>query len=332
MIYQTAVIAAFVSSVSAAAMGPLFTESNQDLRALFAQFKANFRRNYSSEAEENHRFITFVANLKHADDRNVAEFRAGGSAVHGITKYSDWTASEIARLTNANPEFKTASNEVVTEVAAAATTSVDWTGKYTTPVKDQGYCGSCWAFSAVEQIESDAIRTLGYSTPLSPEQFVQCDRTSFGCDGGWTESAYKYAMKNKGVQTDADYPYTSGTAGVTGTCTVDYNKAKIAVKSFTTISGETNMANYVLSTGPLSVCVDASSWSTYKGGIMSTCSKNINHCVQAVGVDTATGGYWKIRNSWGTGWGESGFIRLAYGQNTCGLTNDPTYTVVAKVI
>ena len=65
---------------------------------------------------------------------------------------------------------------------------VDWSGKYTTPVKDQGYCGSCWAFSATEQIESDAIRTLGVTYVLSPEQITQCDTTSYGCNGGWTEN------------------------------------------------------------------------------------------------------------------------------------------------
>ena len=89
------------------------------------------------------------------------------------------------------------------------------------------------------------------------------------------------------------------------------------------------MASYMQTTGPLSVCVDANNWNSYTGGILSVCGTSVDHCVQAVGVDTSS--YWKVRNSWGTGWGESGFIRLAYGKNTCAITNDPTYaTVVLK--
>ena len=86
-----------------------------------------------------------------------------------------------------------------------------------------------------------------------------------------------------------------------------------------------------MGTGPLSVCLDANNWNTYTGGIMKSCGNRVDHCVQAVGVDTGSGGYWKVRNSWGTTWGEGGYIRLAYGQNTCDITNDPTYTKVSKV-
>ncbi len=78
------------------------------------------------------------------------------------------------------------------------------------------------------------------------------------------------------------------------------------------------------------MCLDASTWNTYHGGIMSACPKQVDHCVQAVGVDASTGGYWKVRNSWGTSWGESGFIRLAYGANTCDITNDPTWVTVVS--
>ena len=90
------------------------------------------------------------------------------------------------------------------------------------------------------------------------------------------------------------------------------------------------MASYVGSTGPLSVCVDANSWSTYTGGIMSTCGTSVDHCVQAVGIDTSAG-YWKVRNSWGTSWGESGFIRLEYGSNTCEIASDANYATTEAV-
>jgi len=90
------------------------------------------------------------------------------------------------------------------------------------------------------------------------------------------------------------------------------------------------MATYVQSTGPLSVCVDANSWNSYTGGIMSVCGQSVDHCVQAVGVDASAKGYWKVRNSWNTNWGEAGYIRLAYGKNTCNIASDPTYVAVSK--
>ena len=137
-------------------------------------------------------------------------------------------------------------------------------------------------------------------------------------------------MKGEGgLETNSDYPYTSY-YGKTGTCSAVKSKEVIGITGYTTINGETNMANYVLSTGPLSVCVDASSWNSYTGGIMTKCGNRVDHCVQAVGVNTGANGYWKVRNSWGTSWGESGYIRLAYGQNTCDITNDPTYVAPVK--
>lgn len=112
---------------------------------------------------------------------------------------------------------------------------IDWSGKLTTPVKDQGYCGSCWAFSATEQIESDAIRTLGVTYLLSPEQITQCDKTSSGCNGGWSEHAYNYVKSAGGLETEANYPYTSYN-GVTGTCAAVSSKFVVTVSGYKTLS------------------------------------------------------------------------------------------------
>jgi C1A family cysteine protease len=179
------------------------------------------------------------------------------------------------------------------------------------------------------------MRELGVSYELSPEQITQCTtRGSSGCDGGATEAAYRYVEGVKGVVTAEAYPYTDSTyQGVTGICQADTSKAVIAVKDFFWIlAGESSMASFVQQTGPLSVCLDATTWNTYKGGVMSHCGSRVNHCVQAVGVDAGANGYWKVRNSWGIEWGEEGFIRLAYGQDTCAISNDPTYTLVTKTL
>jgi C1A family cysteine protease len=319
-----------VSSLAVASASDYSSASDDSKRLLFETFKKNFGKVYR-EGEEAHRFLNFVEHLRTIDKRNMLERMAGGSATHGITQFADMTDEEFAsRYLQARPSMKEGSANVV-EVApyTGSGSSKDWTGTLTTPVKDQGYCGSCWAFSATEQIESDSMRTLKTSYILSPEQITQCDNTSYGCNGGWTESAYKYVKNAGGIETESVYPYTSGN-GVTGSCHSDSSKFVIKVGGYHTINGETNMANYVLSTGPLSVCLDASNWNSYNGGIMKNCGNRVDHCVQAVGVDTSTNGYWKVRNSWGTRWGEGGYIRLAYGSNTCDITNDPTYADVSR--
>jgi len=328
MIYQTVVAVAILATASA----KFFNEDHTHQKYMWESFKAEHAKSYSTMEEESQRFGFFLENLKIADIRNDAEMKNKGTAVHGITRFSDLSQAEFeSRFLTSDSSMRSTDRETVTLPAPeAAAGLVDWSGKLTTPVKDQGYCGSCWAFSATEQIESDSMRTLGTSYILSPEQITQCDTTSSGCNGGWTEHAYNYVKKAGGIETDASYPYTSY-QGVTGQCHSSASQFKIGVDSYTTLKDESSMATYVQSTGPLSVCVDASTWNSYKGGIMTSCGNRVDHCVQAVGVDASSSGYWKVRNSWGTSWGESGYIRLAYGKNMCNIANDPTYTKVHKV-
>jgi len=325
MIYRQFLVAA---SIGLAAASRFFVEDEGLQLDAWEGFKRDFARKYHP-SEETFRFKVFLKNLRLIDMRNERELAFGGQAVHGITRFADMTEEEFAAgfLGSVMPEDVRSSAEVsdIGPLPEGLKASKDWTGTYTTAVKDQGSCGSCWAFSAVEQIESDVMRTLGKTYILSPQQIVSCDKTSYGCQGGWTEHAYDYVKSAGGLEQNKDYPYSSPP---TGTCKADASKFVVGVTGYTTIRGESNMANYVTSTGPLSICIDASSWSSYTGGIMSVCGRQVNHCVQAVGVDTSSA--WKVRNSWGTGWGESGYIRLAYGQNTCNLTSDPTWAAVVN--
>lgn len=309
-----------------------FSNNTAYMRAAFDDFKVEYNRVYSSTAEDATRFSIFVENMKIADERNAAEAAGGGSAVHGITKFSDMSQEEFAsRYLLSVPEESQAPVEYTAELASGVSASQDWTGVYTTAVKNQYYCGSCWAFSATEQIESDSMRLLGDSYTLSPAQITQCDTVSSGCRGGWSEAAYRYVEKTGGLETDNDYPYEGLIkVGVTGSCDSNSRDYVVTVDNYYTLSSESAMASYVESTGPLSVCLDASSWNSYTGGIMKVCGKSVDHCVQAVGINTLSS-YWNVRNSWGSSWGESGFIRLSYGSNTCDITNDPTYTKVSNV-
>lgn len=162
---------------------------------------------------------------------------------------------------------------------------------------------------------------------------MQCDPVSYGCSGGWPYWAYNYVQSAGGLATEASYPYSSYN-GVTGTCHADSSNYVIGVTGYTQITTESAMADYMLTTGPISICIDASSWGTYSSGIMSArqCGTYINHAVQAVGVNTeGSTPFWRVRNSWGTSWGENGFIRFEYGKNACGVTYSATVVSVSVV-
>ena len=326
--FSTVLVSALVASAAADYTAP----SAQNLKLSFDAFKKDHGRKYRTMDEEVSKFDAFKANLKIIHERNVAERKAGGSASHGITRFADMTHDDFRSQYLGYVKGSNANATVADVKPYKGTDSlVDWTDVYTTPVKDQGYCGSCWAFAASEQIESDAMRQLGTSFVLSPQQLVECDKTSMGCNGGLQERAYSYVQRAGGIEEESAYPYTSGADGSEETCSSDSSKYVLSVNGYTTIKSESDMAAYVKSTGPVSIAIDASTWSTYTGGILSDCGTDINHAVQAVGVDDSSGGYWKVRNSWSSTWGESGFIRLAYGADTCGITYDVTYVDATKV-
>jgi hypothetical protein len=156
---------------------------------------------------------------------------------------------------------------------------------------------------------------------LSAEQILQCtplddpvSQGNYGCKGGDVESAFQYVESVKGVVYDKDYPYTSYD-GTTGHCDVDTTKAQFGIYIQNVVAPGSEVVSFVQTTGPLNVGVDATNWNTYTGGVMTpSCSQAVNAFAQAVGMYIYPGdpSYLKVRNSWGTGWGESGFIRLGF--------------------
>jgi C1A family cysteine protease len=327
--FKTALIATLALGASA----NFASSSPEQIKQLWESFKQSHSKSYSTMTEELSRFQKFTENLAIIDQRNANELAAGGSAKHGITQFSDMSQAEFADifLTLDVTKIPSSNATEVTDVKpyTGAAGLVDWTGRYTTAVKNQGYCGSCWAFSASEQIESDAIRQAGWSTGtwLSPEQLVDCDTQSSACNGGWPEWAYDYVRKAGGIELESDYPY-SAYYGTSGACKANSGLFKVGVSGYSTFTrgAESQIASYVKSTGPVSICLDASDWNSYTGGVVTSCGNNVNHAVQAVGVDDSSSGYWKIRNSWGASWGEAGYIRLKYGQNTCNVAYRASYT------
>uniref|UniRef100_A0A7S3K3B7 Peptidase C1A papain C-terminal domain-containing protein n=1 Tax=Aureoumbra lagunensis TaxID=44058 RepID=A0A7S3K3B7_9STRA len=235
---------------------------------------------------------------------------------------------------------------------------VDWSVNATTAIKDQGSCGSCWAFSTIEGVESSLFLQSGVlPESLSTEELVDCDKVDAGCNGGDIPTACRY-LERKNVDTDADYPDKSSKSGRTQSCSWDSGEYVAAVTSYSFAIPEcsqgdcSNQDEYALAAalkkyGPLSICVNSGEdqtgdWAKYTSGIASgNCKAKahlIDHCVQLVGVDTtASEPFWKVRNSWGSSWGEDGFIRLPFGQdNYCcvaceAVIIEATYTSTADM-
>ena len=218
--------------------------------------------------------------------------------------------------------------------AVATLPLVDWTGTYTTGIKQAGFCMSGdWAFAIVEQLESDAIRVYGsaYNSPLSTQQLLACTYVNSGCSSGTVEGGIQYAVSNM-VVPESRYPFTSYNS-IVNDCNPSAGGAQsIGISAyFTQLSkSEACMARYVQTVGPiLAMVAVVPAWYTYTGGIMTatTCpaTGTPTTYVQLVGVDIVNR-FWKVRGHWGSTWGERGHIRLAYGTNTCNLAYKAIYT------
>jgi C1A family cysteine protease len=299
-------------------------------REEFAKFQKKYNKVYAA-SEIAYRFQVFQDNMKRADELNIKNPRAR----FGATKFSDLTPQEFANfylMPNVNfsrdykaPPLKTdfTSDPLNAVGANPDPNNWDWgEAGVVTPVYNQGQCGSCWAFSATETIESYFAVGGGQLTQLSMEQIVDCDTSDNGCNGGMPSSAYNYVQSAGGIDSYSSYPYTAE-SGQAGSCQFNQQNVVTNVAGQNSISGETGMYQQMSSSsgGPCSVCVDASSWQNYQGGVLTSCTNNVDHCVQATGYYNygQSGAYWNVRNSWGTDWGESGYIWVAIGSDLCSI-------------
>lgn len=334
---------AFAISYYTLAYQIYFTSDPLLQRSLWQKFKVEYNKTYETKSVDDYRFSIFLSNLQLADERNSLE----KSGIHGITIFSDLTTLEFEhKYLGFVPDLnvplhamfsKSGVNSMTTDIPLDV--SVDWTGVYTTPIKNQGYCGSCWAFAAIEQIESDIRRTTGMSYLLSAQQVVDCDPFNSGCNGGWAHNAFKYVNQSGGLVVESDYRYTSGSVSpyTEGSCQYSATSRPVAtISGFRYLNTEAEMASYVSSTGPIVLTIAGNSLLTYKTGILTnaSCDINTNHQLQAVGVTVSSTGqsYWKIRNQWGIRWGENGYARISYGQGTCGINRYPAIYTMPTLI
>jgi len=286
----------------------------------FRAFKRTFHRTYRSLEEEATRREIFRTNQKIIREHNAKNL----SWTLGTNQFSDWTTEEFQKIMLSPMELPVRNStkedrysRVKRSSGQVRSDGKNWvTEGAVSAVKDQGRCGSCWAFAAVAVAESFKFLETGTLGLFSDQQVTSCDTRSSGCNGGWHHFGLQY-LASAGITTEKSYPYTSGTTGSTGTCKDSSGtKDSFTISGYSTISGISGLMSQ-LDSSPVAVAVDASNWSSYSSGIFSNCGTSLNHAVLAVGY---TSEYILVKNSWGTSWGESGYIRLAPG-NTCGIAN-----------
>lgn len=317
---------------------------------LFEQFKLDYNKNYTSEEEHGRRYAIFLENLQRIDDHNAKDL----PYKFGITQFADLTQFEFAehiKRGNAGGFVnykKPESEKNYVKLPKASCDSVDWVAENkVTPVKDQGQCGSCWSFSTTGAIESRCAIATGEFHSLSEQELVDCDTQDSGCNGGLMDYGFEFAERNGGLCEESAYPYTSGTTKRRGTCEDSSCTKYCQPSSYVDVTSD-NQDDFeaALCQGPVSIAIEAdqSAFQLYSSGVLTgSCGSNLDHGVLAVGfgTDSQYGDYWKVKNSWGSSWGENGYIRLCRNCNMncrgiftqkcsgqCGLMQQASYPVI----
>lgn len=252
--------------------------------------------------------------------------------------YEEWV--EYMRFGLAADRKHEPSDLIHDKEGIAVATSIDWVSKgAVTPVKNQGNCGSCWSFSATGALEGVYQVTTGTLKSYSEQELVSCNTgigSNHGCNGGLMDYAFKWVKSNGGLCLESAYPYTSGTTSDNGEC-FDHSSCDdktLKLTGYVDVPQSDSDLASALNLNPVSVAIQANqpAFQLYKSGVLTgSCGANLDHGVLAVGYGTdasAGGDYWNVKNSWGTSWGEAGYVRIARGnynngKGQCGILSGP---------
>jgi len=309
--------------------------SSAPIRGIFDSWAASYGKTYSSVTEREHRFQVFEKNYYRVQTYNTE--RTFGNATFTINQFSDLTPQEFKSQyaschvgRKQNPDV----NPAILSTRVTLPASVDWRNQgAVTPVKNQGQCGSCWSFGTTGTMEGAHFIATGNLVSLSEQNLIDCSTAQYnqGCNGGRADWAIEYIIANKGIDTEASYPYT----GEDGTC--NYNPANSGATATgwqqTATGDETALQIAVATIGPIAVAISVDdAWANYQSGVYtdSTCpndADDLDHEVLVVGYGTLSGqAYWIVKNSWGASWGANGYILMARNNNNmCGIATDAVY-------
>lgn len=302
---------------------------------LFHQYTKEFNKVYDNLETFKYRFKIFIDNLyfiKSFNDKNDSSY------ILGVNEYADLSHDEFVD-TYLNKNFQHVANNVDKEMMhnAKYPDSVDWRAKgAVNPIRDQGQCGSCYAFSSIGALEAAYYIKNGMLPQFSEQQIVDCSTGNSGCDGGYINYVFKYAKSNM-LCSRSEYPYIAKAGTCKKVCNT-YNNSKIA--DFKGVPcDELSLTNAIAIT-PVAVAIEADKqvFQFYRSGVFDNkaCGENIDHAVLAVGYghdDNVGKDYYIVRNSWGPKWGENGYIRIFRNSSStsrigmCGIAKMTLYPV-----
>jgi len=303
--------------VAVLAVGAQAYLSQSQYEAIFTRYVEDFGKVYENNDVFFARFAAFKENLAYINQRNTENI----TFTLGINQFTDMTNEEYRKLLTRPTSNRAPVPEEFVDISSLPN-DVDWRSQGAVQkVKDQGQCGSCWAFSATGAVESFTKIKHGNLPDLAEQQLVDCCHAggSQGCNGGEETNAVEWIAQH-GQCDSASYPYRARD-GQCKQCT-----AVAHVSGAKRISGEAALAAAITIT-PTTVAVDAASpdWQSYSGGVYNgRCGHSLDHAILAVGF---TANYWIVKNSWSTRWGAQGYIYLIRGKNICGVALEPSYPI-----
>lgn len=303
----------------------------------FSNFQERFRKSYETIQEMESRFQIFRTNLRNIILHNLDHTQ---NFTMGINQFTDLTPEEFrAQYINGGLRTEVGSYgcKSFSSSASGAPASIDWRTKgAVTSVKDQGQCGSCWTFSSTGAVEGAWAISTGKLVDLAEQELVDCatgiSYGSHGCNGGQMEGAFKYIIEH-GQCALSSYPYTAKDGSCQQCTAVAHISSCSDVKPNDQIS-----LKAAVSQQPVAIAIEADTryFQSYSSGVLtsSSCGTNLDHGVLIVGYGAENGqDYWLVKNSWGTTWGDKGYVKIARSSSTndagiCGIAMDPSFPSV----